>query len=860
MPPAYSLPQKSAFMKKSLFSFIAVAILFAAATVSRSQQLIPFDLIQTDGLITLTDVNSTTDATVHPVALRAMQSGEKKGEFTNVSYTFAPNVRKMPALKSNIRLARDGVAQVSTFIPHPDTIYVDADENSDLVFRAMPLAGNEMALLRPSFSSVFSDFSIEEQEVKLTLANTTECAVQNPESTVKGQDYTVNFRFDSVEFVLDSTKNGDKITVTLDGLIQLANPTIEGKYTKNNGYRLVFIAAEKANLKIISAMKFSKEYKKLLWGTEIKIEDLGRCDLGLFLLIKANGEIRLVAEVNQAFSMALGVHGSTTYYFPGSVRHIADFDQFCETKVDIYTKMTIFAGLRCTAKLKVKSYDVLNMYVDGGAEATVETENNTLSADVGLRTKSGGKVFSYKFTLFDKYYSLWKYKTPDMAGYEMVIHEACAFGDFVAGEIHRKTTSGTVPYKGDLKVVLQKTDNSVTEFTAETGDSGIFIARDIPLVKGDKVRIKLPGVANMSSAVSATIPFHEIILYAADYYDGSAFGSVAGSKSEWYKMASKQNTGSSVNAAILGRNMPNAARKVSTVSQSEILKKINEFKNNLLTYKGQVEFITRDKFRKAVLPAQQLNQPASGNVRHTAEPLKIHINKGFINSPFGTFDIKGLQFKPNQEVKARIELEGFVIESDWVETEGLMISGIEHTEFETSRGVSGETFGAQNSFVIISPIRSEKVPDGVVRILKGFDVPHASLRTVKKINEFPEAQKAVIFFDVNATLNPLGENSGSAIAMTNGWKISVPYLVPSEALNFNKNGKHPFELVSYKYKEEKTGYKLFVDECNICQKGSFNNTINNLQKQKPGALMRPEAVKPLQVPVKQPITGGARIR
>lgn len=847
-------------MKKSLLKIMAVAAIIAVAFNVKSQKLVPFDLIQTDGLISVTDLQPVARTSVHPVALRAMQRGEKKGEFTKVSYTLAPNVKMIPALKSKILPARDGVAQVSGFVPHPDTIYVDADQTSELVFRALPLAGTEVALFRPSFSAVFSDFSIEQEEIKITLANTTECAVANPVSTRTNQDYNVSFRFDSIEFVLDSAKNGDKITVTLDGIIELMNPTIEGKYTKNNGYRLVYKAAEKADLKIISAMKFSKEYKKLLWGTEIKIKELGRCDLGLFLLIKANGEIRLVAEVNQAFNMALGVYGSTNYYFPCNIKHVSQIDNYCDANVDIYTKITAFAGLRCTAKLKVKSYDVLDMYVDGGAEATVETENKTLSADVGLRTKSAGKVFSYKFTLFDKYYSLWKYQTPDMAGYEMVIHEACAFGDFVAGEIRKKTSSGNIAYCGNLKLVVQKSDNSLAEYTAQTNTEGIFLARNIQLVKGDKVRIKLPDVPNLSNAVNATIPFSEIKLFAADYYTGSAAGFVAGSKSDWYKLASQQNTTPISKSSISGRAKTGISQKVAGVSQSDILKRLSDFKNNIISYKGPVEFITREKYHKAVLKTTHVNPQSTRNAIPAAEPVKINMNKGVINSPLGMFDISGLQFKPNQEVKARVEIEGFVVESDWVETEGLMISGMEHIDWNYSRGASGELYSAENSFVLISPIRSEKVPQGEVRLLKGVDVPHATLRTVQKVNEFPESQKAVVFFDVTVPLHTLGENSGTAIASSNNWITGVPYLTLADALNPAKNGKHPFEMVSYKFKGEEIGYKLFIDKCNACEKNNLPEKINILQNSKPGTLMNPNAVQPAQAPVKQPATGGVRIR
>lgn len=39
----------------------------------------------------------------------------------------------------------------------------------------------------------------------------------------------------------------------------------------------------------------------------------------------------------------------------------------------------------------------------------------------------------------------------------------------------------------------------------------------------------------------------------------------------------------------------------------------------------------------------------------------------------------------------------------------------------------------------------------------------------------------------------------------------------SEAINPSKNGKHPFEKVSYVYKNNDLGFKYFIDECHSCK-------------------------------------------
>ena len=55
----------------------------------------------------------------------------------------------------------------------------------------------------------------------------------------------------------------------------------------------------------------------------------------------------------------------------------------------------------------------------------------------------------------------------------------------------------TIPYVGSLKVIVKHPDNSTGEYSVTTDNEGIFIARSVPLKKGDRVMIKLPGVGNL---------------------------------------------------------------------------------------------------------------------------------------------------------------------------------------------------------------------------------------------------------------------------------------------------------------------------------------------------------------------------
>jgi len=880
------------------------------------QQLKVAEAVRYDGVVTTQDLQPAVQ-TVHPVAARAMARGEQPGAFRNVKYEFAPNVRTLsPAQKSRIRLLQDGILDLSggAFRPSPDSVYVDP--SSDLVMQAATVDDNEMLAMRPSLAAVFQDIDVPEQEVPITLANTISMAEGVVESASQmNNDYAVNLQFDSVTYLLDKVDN-DSLTVTLVGKIQLTNPRVEGKYSKNGGYRLVFLASEQVDMKIYTSMTLKEESKTPIWGTEIKMSDLGKCEIGLFILATMEGKLTLAIEINQGIDVAMGARGGTFWYIPTSIHNISTIDSWCDVGYNVTAQMKAFVGFQCTANLKVKGYNALDVYVNAGMEGTVNTDGLTLDADVGMRLKAGGKVVSKKFTLIDTYYSLWKYQKPDYHGYDMVIHEACAWGDYVAGEVHSLVPSSTVPggmdtipYEGPLKVIVRHPNNSSGEYSTTADADGIFIAKAVPLKKGDKVMIKLPDVGNPSPAVEASIPFKEIRLWSADYYTGIAEGSIAGSRSKWAKLAASQESSPSIAAAAMAVQSQ-ADRIQQLLPHQEAIRRIEEFRNNLTVYRGPIEFIVQSLPKATLILPQplittpqdsptrasatnsaavrgsrvqtttaaatraqtaaqntsrvQATSPAASRAQAAAQPAsraeamakaeKIKLNRGTVNSLMGTFAVSGLTFEPGQKVKARITVEGFVVESDWVEADGLMVSAIESDGLNTGTIPGVETISAENSFVVVSAVRSEMPPAGTVTMIKGADAPHASLISPQPVPEFPEATKARVWFSMSVPLVPLEDHPGSSIASTGPWSVSYNYQSLGDAIRPEKKRKHPFEMVSYLFNNTDLGYSTFIDECATCT--SPMSVIERLGKTTGTGMPQNSGTPALQqkinVPVKTP--------
>lgn len=796
---------------KHLFSVLIALITFPV--ILQGQQVKINDLSKFDGIVTASEFN--TVKRVHPVAQRAIDNREVAGEFKNVTYKLAPNVRVLSVeQKSRLKMSADGILDRSLmggFNPDPSLIYLDMD--GEFAFQAQPLDEKSLMVLRPKMSSVFEDLNIPPQEVALTLANTavTDPAVQTSSSKSQ-EDYLINFVFKDYKIVLDSLgKSG--CFITLNGNISLTNPKIEASYTKNNGYRILFKAGEVLNLKADMNIKIKNEQKMLLWGGYAQIPELGKCEIAIYLALTFEGNITLKVEMSHAFDLQLGVKGSTFWYAPTSFKNISDYSLFNEMSADLVLDAKAFAGVMCNANMRIFGLKLLDINFTAGLEATGKIEDNKISAEMGLRALSEWKLLHLKKTMFNKYILMLRYEKPNFAGYDITIHEACAFGDFVAGEVRKSLGGDTIPYTGPLTLLVKQSPSSQPGiYSAQTDKDGIFLAKNIPLKKGSTVSVRLPGVANASPESEATIPFSEIQLYHADYYAGIAGGSVSGGKSKWYKLATAHNTsaGAAQNSAAAG--LYGGAAKfqhTSALSRSERMKRISEFMADILEYRGPVELVSQSGSR----------------------PLS-----GVINSLNGSYEVRNLNFIPGDLVKARINVEGFIVESDWVETDGLVVSDIETEGLQFSGTHSSTTASALSSFVLVSPLRGETNPQGSLRLIKGMNysdpLPVAE-RTA--VDAFPDARNAVVYFDKTVNLVQLEGNPSVSVARSGTWSKS--YSLPAVSASVFKCDR-PFEVVSYLFKNREVGYSFFMEPCGKTTSKGLHTMFEAMKGQKLEGIMK----------------------
>ncbi len=856
--------------KRFMFMFMPLSLIFGILFSTTAQQKV--------SVPNLTNVNTVIKKSefvlqrtaLSPIAKRAMQKGEKPGQFKNVSYSYTSKVRLITEEQRNLissGMKTDGVINKSLlhqFKPSPDFIYVDPKTN--LVMQFAPVSSDKLIAYKPKLNEVFKEVNIPLQEVNVTLANTTysdETATVT--SSGSDDDYNMIMHFDSIPY---SFKEGKvNISLALVGDIKFKYPRVEGKFSKNGGYRLVFKAEEVADLKMYSSAKLTKELKKPIWGFEIEAGDIGKATLGVFLVINMEGEIQLQIHVNQALSMEAGAKGGTFMYAPTSLHPIININPWNKVDYKVTSKMKAFAGVVCETKLKIKGYNALNIYAKGGAEFTVETDNRHLDADMGFRVKVAGKIISKDFTLYDKYFSLWQIHQRDFGGFDMKILEACAYRDYVVGEI--VTSIDKKPYTGNLTVNVKHPNGSKNSYTGKANEDGLFVIQDVPMKKGDMVSVKIPQSPNESDGVACTIPFNRINLYYADYFTGRAEGVVSAKVSKYEHLLKPQQASGHVPAGVNVSGVHNTSvnRIKNNSPAMSVQQRLDEFRKNLLIYKGPISIVAENISESTSHQSNTSHNAVHGNITKTAIPvtgnarMNVHkgitknsIAQGLVNSPMGTFTVTNLNLKPFQKVSAKVNIEGFVIESDPVETDGILVSNISSENMKSTMDVRSKTVKADNSFVVVSALRGTGTPTGTVKLILGTDMKHSSVSNpAPKIPEIPEAVKPFTYFNKNIHLKPITGQHGVTIAETGSWTSTITYSSPADMFSPWKSSGHNFEFISYNFKGTILGKRYYQKKCAACSspENMSKDIMKSMNKGSAGQFNVPQKIN-TTAPKKQP--------
>lgn len=850
-------------MEKSthLNSFLTLIFsLFFGTLLAQNTEI--FNVNKVDRLILPEDFQPKFQS-IHPIAQKAMQEGIQPGSFKNVTYEFQKNVavKKMQDFQAiQSKIVKNGILKNSdeqSLKINSDSIYVS--EDSDLVFQSGRIDDEDLVIYKPQFEDVFKDFNLPQQMVPVTLANTS-YALEGTEVTDNADEtnYSMKMEFKDKEyefekeFEQDNKKEIIKFKLKINGDIVYNKPSVDAQYTKNSGYRLIFNADEKADLNIVSDISLDFEVAIPVWEFKIPAGSIGEAKVGVYIVVGVGGTVQILVDIDQDLSIHSGVYGGTKYYFPTSVHTVNEFDSHCDMDYTIeLTELKAYGGVDCVANIKVKGYDILKIRARGALEVKFELEDNDkiYGIELGLRVLIDGKVkkIDQKFTILDKYFQIWRKEEKNFGGYTLQVYEADAYRDRVHGMIYQ--TKDSLPYEGDLTLFVTHKNGGETTYTGKTNTNGIFAMTDISLIYGDKVSVIIPDSQNRSETVDAQIPFTEINLNYADYFTNTVQGVISEKVNTFPETpAATQNNVANPAVSTLKNKIQNKNIQQLKPNINPVLEKLN-FKN-LIVYNGDIEvFIRKSDFGKGVKnpllnkEGEKKNngtKPLIQNKIKTnvpdaiskAEPKnidKIDFNmvKKITMKPFGGFEIENVDIKPDDMVKVRINIDGFILDSGYILADGLLFSPIVDENLQGN--ASTTTIKADNSFVSVSARRSDAVPQGSVRFLKGVDYKHAgsggliTIPTTQKVEFFPEAKKPLVFFDKTMNLNTSSKVAQNMLN-TGAWEVSNPYYSLSN-LSPEKRGGHLFEYVGMDFEGRWTGYKLYQETCTSCD-SSLDKIMN----------------------------------
>ncbi|WP_146113445.1 hypothetical protein [Paenibacillus sp. PCH8] len=284
-----------------------------------------------------------------------------------------------------------------------NTIQNDADANPDMVADA-----ESMDITSMDMNDVTS---MDENDVKAMDMNDIIRAA--------GAGDFANCKKSGNEFVCDFKKvlvnqqnaNGNKVYVEAGGKLTLIAPKVTGKYGFWGKYDLKFTAGEKANIYIKGDAKFKKEVKVPIMGLNLGAGNLGAVSVGVFLVIGIDGNVTFEFQVDQGYTVTVGVKGKTRVFIPVKIQPYSSVNRYLTVTHKIEGQITAWAGAKAEVGLKIAGKKILEVSVFAGIEGTGKWTSSTdvpsaMSLTIDALVKGEGAVFNKSFKLFELRWNL----------------------------------------------------------------------------------------------------------------------------------------------------------------------------------------------------------------------------------------------------------------------------------------------------------------------------------------------------------------------------------------------------------------------------------------------------------------------
>ncbi|MDI6846374.1 MAG: hypothetical protein QME28_09580 [Candidatus Saccharicenans sp.] len=499
-------------------------------------------------------------------------TGEPPASFQNVRYRFKDSVRIIRGdFQNNIKVAEE-ITQRKTIAITPGNKLVQGaliepqiidsqlrqpaeigsiiyDENTRLAAKIVGKSTIQnriyYTLLRPQLNEVLEEFEIPQQTVRLTSGNITPLTpsavrfqyrqtVSNVVSLRSGERWHIKNPWLKIEFddvpLVAYTSGGRSVSVRLSGRIGLTPIDVNGRYSCFSGYEFKLSSGEEISLKVTVAMNVKEDMKIPLFAIDIPAL-IATIRGGFYLLVGVDGRFTLGAEVTEWLEAEAGVSGRTFFWMPTGFNPFFRLNKGFETETFFAGQINGYVKAGPLLELELLGWNLVGAggLIGIGIDCQILGwgSESLLDVDIYASLELYATLFGYRVNFVNNTFNLYHLQKPNTVGYDINYTEACAWRGKIWGVIRRDLGNGKFePVSDTLKLKVERNNQIVDTVTVQSDSEGRFEAT-VPLFKEDRIRLINVGRETINSAaVSPTIPFREVRLEYADFFNDASKGQV----------------------------------------------------------------------------------------------------------------------------------------------------------------------------------------------------------------------------------------------------------------------------------------------------------------------------------------------
>lgn len=550
-------------MKKLLSLFLSVLIILTTFSIPVNATSVPVDTLP---IIADTSMVTRDPFIFNPPLPKYDWGGLQPAKLTGVQYQLADNVVRVNSdLTESISrtgfLNEDKIktATGATRVK-PGTVFVDFENKASYQVASLPEKTNDqyngyVPVVKPSFRSVFKDFKIPVQNVKLNTANISHFENDTDKFRKKpGQTYVMSydstldpikpthlkdpmaeFYFPKDTTVSGTTPSGGHVSVTVNGYLGIGDMYLNGDYSAS-GYEFYFSVTEEMQLQVVAAATLNEEIRIPILGVDIGFDnDVGSIAGGLFLVVGVNGQFTIKMEARQWTTInKAGLKGKNFLGIPYTIRPLFEMgdsgfnlDSRFNGAVDGYIK----GG--ALLELSLFGLDLIGAGAFAGMGASSVVSGDYIETDLYGLLQAYVKFLGKTKHIVNWQPNIMHKRQMNTAGYQVTFKEACAYRDEVWGMLEYDYGSlGGYKREPDKEfyLVVQDLEGKEKEYQGNTDANGDFHVSNVDLRKDYKVYLrlepKLGGEPVKSEAITPTFPFNKVVLLESDFFNDYVKGYV----------------------------------------------------------------------------------------------------------------------------------------------------------------------------------------------------------------------------------------------------------------------------------------------------------------------------------------------